>query len=148
MLGFPGNLQPWEGLGSWRLQVQLHYQEGFGDICGPGAASDSRDLGMSMVLETSGDLGSVGDPLPPPTQRDRRIQVMPGLGAQGTSLLHLLPADVQQRTTELLGFTGTAPRSDLTVPEQPVSPVPTVSPVPPTPQHPRGHFSSPTAQLQ
>lgn len=53
--------------------------------------------------------------------------------------------DVPPRVTELSGCTGTAPRSDLTVPEQPVSPVPTVSLVPPTSQHPRGHFSYPTA---
>ncbi|XP_014113389.1 PREDICTED: uncharacterized protein LOC106628492 [Pseudopodoces humilis] len=51
--------------------------------------------------------------------------------------------DVPQKATELLGFTGTTPRSDLTLPEQPVSAVPTVSPVPlstpgdtfPLPQH-------------
>ncbi|XP_063253541.1 uncharacterized protein LOC134550721 [Prinia subflava] len=38
---------------------------------------------------------------------------------------------VPQRAAELSGFTGTTPRSDLSLPEQPVSAVPSVCPVPP-----------------
>nr|XP_031360968.1 uncharacterized protein LOC116183767 isoform X3 [Lonchura striata domestica] len=45
---------------------------------------------------------------------------MPGLGTQGTSLLHLLPTDVPPRATELSGCTGTTQRSGLTMPEQPL----------------------------
>nr|XP_031360967.1 uncharacterized protein LOC116183767 isoform X2 [Lonchura striata domestica] len=68
---------------------------------------------------------------------------MPGLGTQGTSLLHLLPTDVPPRATELSGCTGTTQRSGLTMPEQPVSPVPIMSPVPPPLSTPGDTFPLP-----
>ncbi|XP_066043475.1 uncharacterized protein [Chamaea fasciata] len=57
----------------------------------------------------------------------------------GTWSCHATPAqpDVPQRATELSAFTGTAPRSDLSLPEQPLSPDPAECPVPP-PLHPPG----------
>lgn len=68
---------------------------------------------------------------------------MPGLGTQGTSVLHLLPTDVPQWATELSGFTGMALRSDLTLPEQPVSPGPAECPVPPALSPPGDTFALP-----
>ncbi|RMB98111.1 hypothetical protein DUI87_25589 [Hirundo rustica rustica] len=51
--------------------------------------------------------------------------------------------DVPERAAELSGFTRSAPRSDLTLPEQPVSPVPTVCPVPPALSTPGDTFRRP-----
>lgn len=51
--------------------------------------------------------------------------------------------DVPQRVMELSGFTRTAPRSDLTLPEQPMSSVPTVSSVPPPLSTPGDTFPLP-----
>ncbi|XP_005046584.1 PREDICTED: uncharacterized protein LOC101811839 isoform X1 [Ficedula albicollis] len=63
---------------------------------------------------------------------------------------HSSPAqpDVPQRTTELSGFTSTDPGSDLTLPEQPVSPVPTMSPVPPPLSTPGDAFPLPQPDVR
>ncbi|KAM4898054.1 uncharacterized protein FYW23_003981 isoform 2-T2 [Sylvia borin] len=51
--------------------------------------------------------------------------------------------DVPQRATELLDFTATTPRSDLTLPEQPVGPEPAECPVPPPLSPPGDTFALP-----
>ncbi|KAM7035167.1 uncharacterized protein M8220_011187 isoform 1-T1 [Acridotheres tristis] len=55
--------------------------------------------------------------------------------------------DVPQRLMELSGFTRTAPRSDLTLPEQPMSSVPTVSSVPPPLSTPGDIFPLPQPDI-
>lgn len=149
MLRSQGKLHSQQILGPWGFQVQLCHREVF--IDGPRATSSTRDFGVSVSLElsqTSGGFGSVGDPLPTPkhsgTGHARScIQVIPGLGTQGTSLFRLLPTDAPQRATELSGFTRSAPRSDLALLEQPVSPDPSVCPVPPPLRPPGDAFALP-----